>query len=240
MENSTRLPTIRPDGWPRANCLFESCEDKVDRLVNGPFFQEFCNTPERMVSKDGGLLQICCCQENEYYVLSSEEDILSDFRINVLPRQGLRLYKRKCVVGRPSCGSEIRTFYTVTFWVTFKEGYWNTELILEDEGQLFPDKVKKAFHRIAELEKLTLQGEKPQMSSVRLSVEGTATFETKAWAQKFTTPEGAKRTLLCLMDNGRIIEVCSEELPVCEECNDAILRTKFGRYLMDGIYCRMD
>ena len=94
--------------------------------------------------------------------------------------------------------------------------------------------MKKAFQRIAGLKELTSLGTKPQMSSIRLAIQGTAAFETKAWAQKFMTPEGEEKTFLCLMDNGRILEVSEKEMPVCEPCKDAVLRTKFNWFSWDG------
>lgn len=236
-ENINQIPTISSYAPDLYRGKSQSHEEYVKRFIAGYLLQWFCNNPENGVHSSM-LMQVCRCQENGYYILfvedDTEENILDDFRINLRPNEGLRLYKVGRFINRPSCPSEIRTFYTATFWVTFEEGYWNAELILEDDGQLFPRKVQSAFRQIAEFKEFTLQGERPQMSSIRLAIQGTAAFETKAWAQKFTTPEGEEKTLLCLMDNGRIVEVSSAELPVCEPCNGAILRTKFNWFSWDG------
>ena len=245
MENLNKIPTVlHPDGLPRVgNCKVESWLDKLERFVNEHALQGFCNHPENSVH-NGMLMQICCCRENEYYSLSfgedvqdvsSDDEILNDFRINVGRCEGLRLYKVGKLLGRPTCGAEIQAFHTATFWVTCENGYWNAEEILPDDGQLFVDKVRKAFRRIAELKGLILSKAKPQMSSIRLAIQGTAAFETKAWAQKFVTPEGEEKTLLCLMDNGRIVEASSEELPLCEVCSDTVLRTKFNLFYWNGV-----
>ena len=233
MENLNKIPTVlHPDGLPKPKCKSRKNRDLVDCFINGVGLQEFCNNPENKVQA-GMLMQICCSQENKYYTLSSGE-FIDTFRINLFPNEGLRLYKMGRFINRPSCGSEVRTFYSATFVVTFEDGYWNAELILEDDGQLSSGKVKKAFQRIAGLKELTSLGTKPQMSSIRLAIQGTAAFETKAWAQKFMTPEGEEKTFLCLMDNGRILEVSEKEMPVCEPCKDAVLRTKFNWFSWDG------
>ena len=220
-----QIDWTRRDSRPGAKAKAAKHEYKVMRFVGGVGLQEFCNLPANKVH-DRMLMQIACCLDNVYYVLSSGK-VVDDFRINLAHNEGLRLYKMERYINRPNHPSEIRCFFTATYWITKKGGYWDAELILDNDEELSRKAVKKAFSRIAELKGYTLS-ENVRLNAVTLSIPPAGSFETKAWAQKAVNADGEEITLFCLLDNGRIVEAAEHEILKQEPCRDNVVRTKFN------------
>ena len=237
---SQQIDRTRLDGLARPTAKAVKSEFKVLRFVNGTAFQEFCDNPVNKI-RSKMLIHISCCEDNIYYALSSGA-VIDDFRVSLSCREGLRLFKRSKFISKPDHPSEIRCFYAATYWVTQKDGYWRAELVLGDGGELSKKAVKEALSKVATLKGYTLDGNL-QMSSVAFCIPSAGTQETKAWTQKAVTGKGEERILLCLVDNGRIIDVTESQMLESAPCPDNILRTKFSWFRYEpwqGVYERLN
>ena len=214
-------------------------EDKVAKFVKSDKFQKFCDREEEQIGKYG-ILQITICSENLEYKLGDNE-VVEDFRINVLPQEGARLYKAPKFISRPTNSAEKSIFYAVSYYVCRQADRWVAELLLNDEQWLERKKVDAAFDLWAEKNSY-LSPKKTEVDNVQIELPGEA-FSTQAWVRPVKGKNGENRYLLCLMDNGKLLDLSAAEA-VAEKMQvpaGGCLRTKFNwfRYLGDGIFSRI-
>lgn len=238
---SAQIPSIDTfaGNYPRVNKSYNKHQQKVEAFFAGEDFQVFCRFSEIPV-KSGMVMQVSISRENPDYVLDGGW-VISGLTINLLDKDGARYYKSEKVITPATKICEKRIFYSASYLVTEKDGVWKAECLLKDDGYLDGKKVDAAFDAYCARHRYS-GDEKAEMVDVALHVDGKSPFSTKAWYRNVVTARGTKRRLLCLMDNGKILDVekgASGFEPVSVRPL-SYLKTKFNwfQYIGSRVYTR--
>ena len=213
---------------------------KVQDFLESKKFQMFCDLEEDNLQRYP-VMQITVCSENEVYEVGNFDEI-EDFRINILPEEGARLYKAVRFINRPTVSDEKAIYYAMSYYVHKEEEKWSAELILDDESWLDRKKVTAAFNMLAKKNDYANLGN-TEMKEICLHLNGRVPFSTKAWVKRVSLPKNMDRYLLCLMDNGRVLDLPVEMVGIekIDIPSSGYLRTKFNwfQYLGEGIFSRV-
>lgn len=225
MKNFTgTLPRIEKfvGNCPRRNETKLSNAQKIRDFVFSPELHLFC---EKNRLQEAFMMQVTVGRKIKAYALT-EEKTLCDFVINILPEEGIRDYKADKVIATPSF-KENKIFCSATYWVSQDEaGYWQAREILADDAYLDNQKTDKAFALLADF-KGYISFESFD-ADVCLKVNGVS-HQTKARVA-LALKSGCSRYLLCLYDNGKILDVPFEDIEV-KKLNVpemGLLKTKFN------------
>lgn len=213
---------------------------KVQEFLESKEFQMFCDLEEDALWAHP-VMQVTIAAENEVYEVGNDSEI-SDFVINILPQEGARFYKAVRFINRPTISDEKAIYYAVSFYVYKKDGRWVAEELLRDEAWLDRKKVTAAFNLLAKKNDYANLGN-TEMKEICLHLNGKVPFSTKAWVKRVSLPKNMDRYLLCLMDNGRVLDLPVEMVGI-EKIDipaSGYLRTKFNwfQYLGEGIFSRI-
>lgn len=168
------LPRIA--GVPQLSCKKEKKLPhwaEVERFVNGYELQNYCNNPENKV-EDGCIM----------YVAVTCDGLSVSFN----PKRTMTWFKSQ----RTPLKKGKRIFFSATYWLSYRNGYWQTEKLLTEGEELNREKVSKAFNVVVEdllLDKVQLK---------EFCIFGCKTL---GWIQYGSYG----LCLICLPDNGQVI-----------------------------------
>ena len=204
---------------------FRTRREKTDDFVTGKDFQNFCNCPENGI-QPGIILQITIGLYNDYYPLGGDRGV-DDFRFNIAPRDGIRFFKSNGVC-KPKYSCEKRIYFGESYYVTRDaKGKWKPVLLLKDEHHLLKVKVKQAFETICRMRNYTLG----QIFLAEVSYPEQPVLA--AWVAEADGPDGEKRRLLCMLENGRIVDESASELEV-SKLSKHYIATRFCAFKYDA------
>ena len=193
----------------------------VQRFVGGCGLQKFCNYH----NLEEDQLMFLVCAANHWCQLGSDT-FVENMDVVLQPARGLSFYKREKIIGRPHYEEE-RCFYTASYWLTNTGRYWNAELIAGDNVELSRKKVLQALRRVADLKNYAMTDSVPKLYEVKLSILGRrCAYYT--WCLSVLTSNGEQRMLLCLLDNGQILDVKSQDILQIVPVEEGSLITRFS------------
>lgn len=168
------LPRIA--GVPQLSCKKEKKLPhwaEVERFVNGYELQNYCNNPANEV-EDGCVMYVAITCDG--------------LRVSFNPFRTMNWFRSD----RNPLKKGKRIFYSATYWLSFKEGYWVAESLLRDGDELNRSKVEQAFKFI--IEDLLLDN----VQLKEFCFGGNKAF---GWFQYCNYG----LCLICLPDNGQVI-----------------------------------
>lgn len=208
-------------------------EEKIFFFVKSKKFQAFCNTPSNGVFPNC-LIQITVSQDKDNYSLGNGENI-SDFKINIREKDGLRNYKMGKFITRPTSTRERRVYHAELFYVTRTEGgRWVAEKLMADNAPLVKKEVEKTHQRLSELRDYVYISTKLKMADVTL--EDGSQVSALAWVSETMNIYRQKRCIVTLLDNGKTLDLAAvqvkgEEIKPVE---GRIFKSKFVWYQYFG------
>lgn len=207
---------------------------QVQRFVGGCGLQKFCNYH----NLEENQLMFLVCVTNHWCQLDSDA-FVENMDVVLQPPRGLSFYKREKIIGRPHYEEE-RCFYTASYWLTNTDGYWNAELIADDNVELSMKKVLQALRRVADLKNYAMMDSVPKLYETELCMLGKK-YTYYAWSLSTLTSNGEQRMLLCLLDNGQILDVESQDILRLVPVGEGSLITRFSHfsYMGSGEYERI-
>ena len=224
-----RSPQVDEAGSPlkkEKEVSFRNRAERVHDFVNGKYFHDFCNHPENNVTP-GTIMQVTIGFESRIYSLGNDR-YLEGFYINVLPREGYRFVKTKGLFKSESL-LEKKIFYAESFYVIrIGQKLWKAIPLLKDDEYLLSKKVKTAFEEIAEKRRYDLG----EIFVAEVNYPGQP--KLMAWATEVLDRKCCqKRYLLCMLDNGRIIDEAAADVDVVRYEGQNV-KTRFCAFLLEN------
>lgn len=171
---------------------------EVERFVNGYELQNYCNNPENKV-EDGCILYIAITSDG--------------LRVSFSPARTMTWFKSQ----RTPLKKGKRIFFSATYWLSYRNGYWQTETLLIDGDELSRSKVEQAFKII--IEDLLLD-------KVQLKEFCIFGCKTMGWIQYVNYG----LCLICLPDNGQVMLVAQEDVANVKELTKETVMTPYNVY----------
>ena len=223
-----RSPQVDEAGSPLKKEKENNFKNRMERVkffINGKDFQNFCNYPENQV-EPGTLMQVVIGFESKIYALG-EDKYLEGFYINVMPHEGYRFVKTKGLF-KPESMLEKKVYYAESFYVIrIGQNFWKAIPLLKDEEYLCKQKVEKAFDKISDKRRYDLG----EVFVAEVFYPGQS--KLMAWATEvFDKTCGQKRYLICMLDNGRIIDESASDVEIIPY-NGKNIKTKFCSFLFE-------
>lgn len=233
MMNGQEIPSLAPEadfGCRRKNC--KTLKSRLKDFLKSPDFQDYCNLEANGIH-NGSLVWIV---RGDFMPEMNGVcgEIFSDFAI-VPANYALKPYLyRATKFIHPADAGEKQIGYSQSYVVRrLQNGQWVAECLLENEQWLKGEAVKKAFANIAALREYRLLG-----GCSVFSVEFNG-IKTQAWVSVVST-NGKGRLLLCLLDNGEILDLAVDDVILKKAVVPSVVKTKFNwfKYYDESVLVR--
>lgn len=203
-----------------------SNEQRILNFVEGYEFQRLCMFDPRI--KNNTVIQITVEEGPNVYQYGNDHEV-DGLQIKINPEEGLRCFKSKGAVCNRTA-EENRILCAMTFLVTGNLETWRAIPLLGDEDQLKYSKILRAFTSIAWRKELKLVGN-PFWATGTINYKGSTLENTGALVVETLSRKKAKKFMLCLADNGKILVNVEEKDINLKEVNSAYgcyLKTKYN------------
>lgn len=177
-----------------------SNEQRILNFVEGREFQRLCIFDPRI--KNNTIIQITVEEGPNVYQYGNDHEV-DGLQIKIDPEEGLKCFKSKEAV-RNRTAEENRILCAMSFFVQGSFETWRAIPLLGDEDQLNYSKILRAFSSIARRKEVKLVGNPVWMTGT-INYKGTTLENTGALVVETLSRKKAKKFMLCLADNGKIL-----------------------------------
>lgn len=203
-----------------------SNEQRILNFIEGREFQKLCMFDPRI--KNNTVIQITVEEGPNVYQYGNDYEV-NGLQIKINPEEGLRCFKSKEAVTNRTT-EENRILCAMAFLVTGNLETWRAIPLLGDEEQLNYSKILRAFTSIAWRKELKMIGNPVWMTGT-INYKGSTLENTGALVVETLSRKKAKKFMLCLADNGKILVNVEEKDINLKEVNSAYgcyLKTKYN------------
>ncbi len=203
-----------------------SNEQRILNFIEGREFQKLCMFDPRI--KNNTVIQITVEEGPNVYQYGNDHEV-DGLQIKIDPEEGLKCFKSKGAVCNRTA-EENRILCAMTFLVTGNLETWRAIPLLGDEDQLKYSKILRAFTSIAWRKELKLVGN-PFWATGTINYKGSTLENTGALVVETLSRKKAKKFMLCLADNGKILVNVEEKDINLTEVNSAYgcyFKTKYN------------
>ncbi len=198
-----------------------SNEQRILNFIEGREFQKLCMFDPRI--KNNTIIQITVEEGPNVYQYGNDYEV-NGLQIKINPEEGLKCFKSKEAVTNRTT-EENRILCAMTFLVTGNLETWRAIPLLGDEEQLNYSKILRAFTSIAWRKELKMIGNPVWMTGT-ITHKGICLENTGALVVETLSRKKAKKFMLCLADNGKILVNVEEK-----DINLTEVSSAYGCYL---------